>query len=59
VDTSEKDIIAAIAPGTGGALAMVRLSGPGALALADSVFKPVGTRKPSGWRAIRLPTGMS
>jgi tRNA modification GTPase len=47
VDALERDVIAAIATGTGGALAVVRLSGPGALTLADSVFKPVGTRKPS------------
>ncbi len=44
---TDNSIIAAIATGEGGAIAVVRLSGMGALSLADSIFLPGNNKKPS------------
>lgn len=51
------DTIAAVATGVGGALAVIRLSGPGAVAICDSVFKPASGKPLSGAKGYTLHYG--
>lgn len=45
INTNSQDTICAIATATGGAIGIVRVSGPQAIDIVDSVFTPVGKNK--------------
>ena len=51
-DFSPADVVAAIATAPGaGAIAIVRLSGPGALVLADRLYRGAAPALAARWRA--------
>lgn len=54
---NRSDTIAAVATGQGGAIAVIRISGPGSIGICDKVFRPVSGKKLSESKGYTLHYG--